>query len=114
MKKGFFVALSATFILFCFSFGLDGEPKLNYGTFGGDGKNAPKIQINADHTFTYTDLTRKVKPISAKGTWSLKADEILLQPDTDVKLNKHYTLIREGKCIQTRKVAAIYTLCNCN
>lgn len=86
------------------------EPKGNYG---GDGKNAPSLQLNENHTFIYTDLTKASKPIVAEGTWSIEANELVLQPNSKAKLNKHYTLIREGMCIKTRKNFAFYTLCNC-
>lgn len=86
------------------------EPK---GSFGGDGKNAPNLQLNENHTFTYTDLTKASKPVVAEGTWSIESDELILQPSSKAKLNKHYTFIREGMCIKTRKNFAFYTLCNC-
>lgn len=86
------------------------EPK---GNFGGDGKNAPSIQLNENHTFIYTDLTKPSKPILAEGTWSLEADELILKSDSKTQLNKRYTIIRDGKCIKTRKHFAFYTLCNC-
>lgn len=86
------------------------EPKGNYG---GDGKTAPSLQLNEDHTFVYTDLTKASKPIVAKGTWLIESDELILKPNSKAKLNKHYTLIREGLCIKTRKNLAFYTLCNC-
>jgi hypothetical protein len=86
------------------------EPK---GTYGGDGKNAPSLQLNENHTFVYTDLTKASKPIVAKGTWSIKEDELILQSDSKAKLNKRYTVIRDGVCIKTRKNLAFYTLCNC-
>jgi hypothetical protein len=86
------------------------EPK---GTFGGDGKNAPCIQLNENHTFKYTDLTKPSKPVVAEGTWSLEKDELILKTTSKAKLNRHYTVIREGMCIQTRKNFAFYTLCNC-
>jgi len=85
------------------------EPKGNYG---GDGTNAPRIQLNEDHTFVYTDLTRKSKPIIAEGTWSLETDELVLETNSKA-LNKHYQVIRDGMCIKTRKNFAFYTLCNC-
>ena len=87
------------------------EPK---GNFGGDGKNAPSLQLNENHTFIYTDLTRPSKPIVAEGTWSVEADELILKSDSKAKLNNRYTIIRDGKCIKTRKHFAFYTLCNCN
>jgi hypothetical protein len=87
------------------------EPK---GIYGGDGKNAPSLQLNENHTFVYTDFTKASKPIVAEGTWSIKDDELILQPTSKAKLNKRYTLIREGMCIKTRKNMAFYTLCNCN
>nr|WP_294860991.1 hypothetical protein [uncultured Fluviicola sp.] len=86
------------------------EPK---GNFGGDGKNAPSLQLNENHTFVYTDLTKASKPIVAEGTWSIESNELILNPDSKARLNKHYTLIREGLCIKTRKNLAFYTLCNC-
>jgi hypothetical protein len=86
------------------------EPR---GNFGGDGKNAPSLQLNENHTFIYTDLTKISKPIVAEGTWSIESDELILQPSSKAKLNKRYTIIREGLCIKTRKNLAFYTLCNC-
>lgn len=86
------------------------EPKGNYG---GDGKNAPNLQLNENHTFIYTDLTKPSKPIVSEGTWSLDADELILQPNSKANLNKRYTVIREGMCIKTRKNFAFYTLCHC-
>lgn len=86
------------------------EPK---GNFGGDGKNAPSLQLNENHTFIYTDLTKASKPVVAEGTWSIESDELILKPDSKARLNKHYTIIREGMCIKTRKNLAFYTLCNC-
>lgn len=86
------------------------EPK---GNFGGDGKNAPSLQLNENHTFVYTDLTKASKPIVAEGTWSIASDELILEPNSKTRLNRHYTLIREGMCIKTRKNFAFYTLCNC-
>lgn len=87
------------------------EPK---GNFGGNGKNAPSLQLNENHTFIYTDLTNPSKPINAEGTWSMEADELILKPNSKTKLNKHYKIIRDGKCVQTRKHFVFYTLCNCN
>lgn len=83
------------------------------GSFGGNGINAPNLQLNANHTFVYTDLTKPSKPVVAEGTWSLKNDEVMLEPTSKTRLNRHYTLIREGSCIKTRKNFAFYTLCNC-
>ncbi|MDF3028383.1 MAG: hypothetical protein K0S23_2690 [Fluviicola sp.] len=83
------------------------------GIYGGDGKNAPSLQLNENHTFIYTDLTKPSKPIIAEGTWSLEGNELILKSDSKARLNKHYTLIREGMCIKTRKHFAFYTLCNC-
>lgn len=87
------------------------EPK---GNFGGNGRNAPSLQLNENHTFIYTDLTNPSKPINAEGTWSMEADELILKPNSKTKLNKHYTIIRDSKCVQTRKHFVFYTLCNCN
>lgn len=89
---------------------LASEPK---GSFGGDGKIAPNLQLNENHTFTYTDLTKSSKPVVAEGTWSIESDELILKPSSKTRLNKHYTFIREGMCIKTRKNFAFYTLCNC-
>ena len=86
------------------------EPK---GSFGGDGKNAPNLVLNENHTFVYTDLTKASRPIVAEGTWAVESNELILQPTSKTHLNKHYTLIREGMCIKTRKNLAFYTLCNC-
>lgn len=86
------------------------EPK---GSFGGDGKNAPNLQLNENHTFIYKDLTKASKPIIAEGTWSLENNELILQSDSKARLNKKYTVIRDGLCIKTRKNFAFYTLCNC-
>lgn len=83
------------------------------GSYGGDGKNAPNLQLNEDHTFVYTDLTKASKPVAATGTWSLRDQELILKPNSKAGLNKRYTLIREGMCIKTRKHFAFYTLCNC-
>lgn len=89
---------------------LTSQPK---GSYGGDGKNAPNLQLNEDHTFVYTDLTKASKPIVAEGTWSLEGDELILQSDSKARLNKKYTVTREGMCVKTRKKLAFYTLCNC-
>jgi len=87
------------------------EPK---GSFGGNGKNAPNLQLNENHTFTYTDLTKVSKPIVAEGTWYLKNNEVILEPNSKSrKLNKRYTVIRDGLCVKTRKNFTFYTLCNC-
>ncbi len=86
------------------------EPK---GSYGGDGKNAPNLQLNENHTFIYTDLTNPSKPILAEGTWSLENNELILQSDSKARLNKKYTVIRDGLCVKTRKNFAFYTLCNC-
>ncbi|AEA43307.1 hypothetical protein [Fluviicola taffensis] len=87
------------------------EPK---GMYGGDGKNAPSLQLKENHTFIYTDLTKTSKPIRAEGTWSIEDNELVLESTSKVRLNKRYTFIREGKCIKTRKNFAFYTLCNCS
>lgn len=84
------------------------------GNYGGDGNNAPRLQLNENHTFVYTDLTKKSKPINAEGTWSVESNELVLQPNSKVHLNKKYTVIRDGMCIKTRKHFAFYTLCNCS
>lgn len=86
------------------------EPK---GSYGGDGKNAPNLQLNENHTFIYTDLTKTSKPIVAEGTWSLENNELILQSNSKARLNKKYTVIRDGLCVKTRKNFAFYTLCNC-
>lgn len=86
------------------------EPKGNYG---GNGKNAPSIQLNENHTFIYTDLTKASKPIVAEGTWLIEGEELILNPNSKTKLNRHYMVTREGLCIKTRKNLAFYTLCNC-
>ncbi|TSJ46599.1 hypothetical protein [Fluviicola chungangensis] len=83
------------------------------GSFGGDGKDAPHLQLNDNHTFVYTDLTKPSKPVVGEGTWSLKNDEVILEPTSKTRLNRRYTVIREGMCIKTRKSFAFYTLCNC-
>lgn len=83
------------------------------GNYGGDGSNAPNLHLNENHTFTYTDLTRKSKPIVAEGNWSIESNELILQPASKVNLNKRYTIVRDGMCIKTRKHFAFYTLCNC-
>ena len=89
---------------------LANQPK---GSYGGDGKNAPNLQLNENHRFVYTDLTKASKPIVAAGTWTMKGDELILQPDSKARLNKRYTVTREGMCVKTRKNFAFYTLCNC-
>jgi len=89
---------------------LASQPK---GSYGGDGKNAPNLQLNENHTFVYTDLTKASKPIVAAGTWSIEGDELILQSDSKARLNKKYTITREGMCVKTRKNFAFYTLCNC-
>lgn len=83
------------------------------GNYGGDGNNAPSLKLHENHTFVYTDLTKKSKPVIAEGTWSVESNELVLQPNSNVKLNKHYILIRDGLCVKTRKNLAFYTLCNC-
>lgn len=82
------------------------------GNYGGDGNNAPSLQLNENHTFSYTDLTKKSKPILAEGTWSIESNELILNPNSKADLNKHYTIVRNGMCIKTRKHFAFYTLCN--
>lgn len=109
---GLYLIVTGTLLNLGFNTSTKGvEPK---GIYGGDGKNAPSLQLNENHTFIYTDLTKPSKPIIASGTWSMKSDELILASDSKVKLNKHYTLIRDGLCIKTRKNFAFYTLCNCN
>ena len=83
------------------------------GNYGGDGNNAPRLQLNENHTFVYTDLTKKSKPVIAEGTWSVESNELVLQPNSKVHLNKRYTIARDGLCIKTRKNLAFYRLCNC-
>ncbi len=86
------------------------EPK---GSYGGNGKNAPNLQLNENHTFVYTDLTKASKPIIAEGTWSLENNELILRSESKAKLNRKYSVIRNGSCVKTRKNFAFYTLCNC-
>lgn len=100
-------------ILMCFNLNAQNPADEPKGNYGGDGENAPSLQLNDNHTFVYTDLTKASKPISAKGTWSLEGNELILLPHSKTRLNKRYTLIREGMCIKTRKKFAFYTLCNC-
>lgn len=109
--KTLFIILAGTILSFSSNAqNMVSEPKGNYG---GDGNNAPRLQLNEDHTFIYTDLTRKSKPVVAEGTWSIESDELVLQPNSKAHLNKRYTVVRDGMCIKTRKNFAFYTLCNC-
>ena len=107
--------LSLIFIGALLSFNSEAQNLANQpkGSYGGDGKNAPNLQLNENHTFIYTDLTKASKPIVAEGTWTLEGDELILQSDSKVRLNKKYTVTREGMCVKTRKNFAFYTLCNC-
>lgn len=84
------------------------------GNYGGDGNNAPSLQLHENRTFVYTDLTKESKPIVAEGTWSVESKELVLQPNSKAHLNKRYTIVRDGLCIKTRKNFAFYTLCNCS
>ncbi|WP_343635572.1 hypothetical protein [Fluviicola sp.] len=110
MKTSFIFFIGMLLSLSSQAQNLASEPK---GSYGGDGKNAPHLQLKEDHTFIYTDLTKASKPVVAEGTWSLEGDELVLEPNSKTNLNKRYTMTREGMCIKTRKNFAFYTLCNC-
>lgn len=90
------------------------SPAINYGTFGGDGTTAPKIELKADHTFHYVDNTKKNQPIDISGTWTSGDGKVQLQDVKERRVMKEFNIEREGKCLKARKGMAFYTLCNCN
>jgi hypothetical protein len=109
--KALFVFFTGTILSFNSS--AQSMVHVSKGNYGGDGNNAPSLQLNENHTFVYTDLTKKSKPVVAEGTWSIQSNELVLQPNSKARLNKRYTIVRDGLCIKTRKNLAFYTLCNC-
>lgn len=113
MKKPFLGAFGGLLVLLTLSFGFNSETNLNYGKFGGDGKTAPLIELNSNHTFRYLDLTDKNHPIDISGNWELVDQEVHLLNVSQKKVMKELEVIREGKCLKARKNFAFYTLCNC-
>lgn len=114
MKKPFLGAFGGLLVLLTLSFGFNSETKVNYGKFGGDGKTAPRIELNSNKTFHYLDLTDQNHPIDITGSWELAGQEVRLLNVSNKKVMKNLEVIREGKCLKARKNFAFYTLCNCD
>jgi len=88
---------------------------LKSGIFGGNGTNAPKVQLNEDHTFHYLDKTNPRVPIEFNGTWSFNEGKLQLITPKQVsrKAMTHFKVVRNGQCIRAKKGFAFYTLCIC-
>lgn len=88
---------------------------LKTGNFGGNGTNAPKIELKEDHTFYYLDLTNLKTPIEFTGTWSVNNGKLQLSTPKAVsrKAMTRFKVIRDGQCIQAKKGFTFYTLCIC-
>lgn len=114
MKKTFLGAFGALLVLLTLSFGFNSETKVTYGTFGGDGKTAPLIELKSDKTFHYLDLTDKNHPIDITGSWEMIDQEVHLLNVSQKKVMKKLEVIRDGKCLKARKNFAFYTLCSCH
>ncbi|MNK00348.1 hypothetical protein D3C87_181320 [compost metagenome] len=114
MKKPFLGVFAALLVLLTLSFGFNNETKVNYGKFGGDGKTAPLIELNANKTFRYLDLTNKNNPIDITGSWKMVEQEVHLLNVSQKKVMKELEVIREGNCLKARKNFAFYTLCHCD
>lgn len=114
MKKSIFLFGIAALTGLILSFTKTENPTIVFGTFGADGMNAPKIELNADHTFHYVDKTQKFSPIDITGTWTIENNEVHLLDVNNRKVMDELSIEREGKCLKARKGMAFYTLCNCN
>lgn len=114
MKKSLFILTIIAFAGTVFSFTRISTPEIAYGTFGGDGVNAPKIELNADHSFHYIDNTKPSNLIDITGTWTIENNEVHLLDVNNRKVMDELSIEREGKCLKARKGMAFYTLCNCN
>ena len=90
------------------------SPEIVFGTFGGDGNTAPRIELNADNTFHYIDNTKPSNPIDITGTWESTNSEVHLIDVNNRKVMDDLQIERDGKCLKARKGLAFYTLCNCN
>jgi hypothetical protein len=113
MKSLLFISASA--LMSSIFINAESEPaKIVFGTFGGDGITAPKIELNADYTFHYVDNTKASKPIDITGNWESYNNQIHLIDVNNKKVMDDMEITREGKCLKARKGMAFYTLCNCN
>lgn len=104
-----------TFTLLLFAGFAFGQTSPAIGTFGGNGTNAPKIELKEDHTFSYVDRTNLKTPIEFTGTWSFNEGKLNLSASKEVsrKAMTRFKVLRNGQCIQAKKGFTFYTLCIC-
>lgn len=83
------------------------------GTFGV-GANDPshiKLQLKADHTFTYQDLSVASAPVKVSGTWSLRQATIQLKSDQKIRFHHTWHLSADQQMVKGRKGLCWYSLC---
>ena len=112
MKKLLVLCLSSV-LLFLSSF-KSLEDNDAVGTYGKNGVNGPQIILNADHSFTYKDMTNQRKTINTKGKWELRNGTVILKDyESSHRIIHKWNLVREGKCLKGKKALIFYTLCDC-
>lgn len=112
MKKLLVLCLSGA-LLFLSSF-KSSEDKDAIGTYGKNGVNGPQIILNADHSFSYRDMTNQRKTINTKGKWEYKNGTVILKDyESNTRIINKWKLVREGKCLKGKKALTYYTLCDC-
>lgn len=88
-------------------------PPFTEGTFGVGASDPSQIelQLKADHTFTYQDLSNARAPIRVSGTWHLRHSTLTLQATQKVRFHKVWTLSSDQQVVKGRKGWCWYRLC---
>ena len=113
MKKIILLVLSAFLTGMNISFASDPLKDLSgiYGVSSDDPSNI-RLQLNDDHTFSYTDYSDPGHKINVSGNWEMKKDKIFLKSSgTENDFHNKWKLTDDGMKIKSRKGLAFYSLC---
>lgn len=84
------------------------------GTYGVSDSDPSqiKLNINANHTYTYQDFSNPNHKIDVSGTWELKGKKVvLIEPSQAVSFHSVWTFVENGNVAKSHKGLCFYRLC---
>lgn len=85
-----------------------------FGTYMGAGTAATsplQLQLNADHTYSYKDLTNTRKQIQITGNWEQDGHRIYLKGHEEIKFHSNWKIDPNCLCLKSNKGMTFYRLC---